>query len=104
MKNSFATSENSLYNNLDVVHIEVSPQDVNVERPLGMFDRLKMVVYGLPEPKRETVDVVEGERMSIISDTVAVQLDRLSNATCTSSMTSPQKKPISVLDELDAFW
>ena len=53
MKNSIATSESSLYKSLDVVHIEVSPSEVNIERPLGMLDRLKMVVYGSPEPKKE---------------------------------------------------
>ena len=104
MKNSFASSENSRvssrFSDVDVVHIEVAPEDVNVVRPLGMLERLKMVVYGTPEPSQETRQQAESERTSVISETLTVQLDKMSSA----SYSSPQKKPVSVLDQLDAFW
>ena len=104
MEKAFATPEKS-YDDMDVVKIEVAADDVAVEQPAGMFQRMRQTLFGSPDPKGTTAGNSEtkGERQE--EDARSVQMSGASNC---SQIATPDKqsesKQRSVLDELEHYW
>ena len=99
--NSFATPEKS-YEDMDCVKIEVAADQVSIEKPAGMLERVRQTLFG-SSPEPNDMHIIEEQSQGHTEDSRSVQLSMASNC---SQMSTPEKhgKKRSVLDELESYW
>ena len=105
------------YEYVDFVRIDVEPDSVelNNEKQMGMFERMRMTLFGgAAEAQEDTHPEVEVKDSDSIG-AVSVKLELESNSSMLANLQHPEgakfntpskksDKPLSVLDELETYW
>ena len=99
-------ADNSFYDNVDCVKIEVggSPH----HQDLGMFERMRQTLFGAGHEGEGAANNTEQMLMNTQEDEQNSETESVENATAQllseSIMNGQPEKPLSVLDELDKYW